>query len=354
MNSPIKQPHQAGLIFTANTDKDWWDSEKVSSPEVIRCEDGSWKMWYYGRDENFDSLVKLPSGRCGLATSQDGISWERVKGPLTMGSVFEPHSNPDRFDSSHVGVTSVEFRDGLYWMWYFGGDRTIQNFGFEVKGINMLPGCAISRDGINWIRLEGPYRGAFLERGKAEDFDALFCTMPNVLAEDDGTWKMYYHSLDPKTRQFFVGLAISDDGFQWTKIGKILSPGEEGSFDERGVATRHVIKRNGQYLMFYEGVNNTSYFSIGLAVSDDGINWTKQKGSEEDGSVFAHAPQGSGSWDAKAVGTPCVVAMPDRSLRMYYVGCNEGSKTEMETEFHIGLAVSDGTNYLKWTRWQKK
>lgn len=353
MNSEIKQLNQPGLIFAPNSDKDWWDSEKVSSPEVIRCEDGTWKMWYYGRDPKFDPLVKLPAGRCGLATSGDGINWERVKGPLTMGSVFEPHPDPDRFDSGYVGVTSVDFRDGLYWMWYFGGDRKVQNFGFEAKGVNMLPGCAISRDGINWVRLEGPYRGAFLNRGKPEDFDALFCTMPNVLREDDGTWKMFYHTLNIKTRQFSIGLAVSDDGFRWEKIGKILDPGEEGCFDERGVGTRHVLKQNGQYLMFYEGVNNSSYFSIGLAISDDGVKWTKQVGKEDNGSVFAHAPKESGRWDAKAVGTPCVVPMPDDSLRMYYVGCNEGSQTEMDSQFQIGLALSDGKNFLKWTRWEK-
>ncbi|MGF1487358.1 MAG: hypothetical protein ACFBSE_09635 [Prochloraceae cyanobacterium] len=346
----MKQP---GLIFSANKDKKWWDSEKISSPEVIRCENGTWKMWYYGRDANFDPLVKLPSGRCGLAISDNGINWEKIKGPLNMGAVFEPHPDPSRFDSSHVGVSSVDYRNNLYWMWYFGGDQKIQNFGFEAKGVNMLPGCAISRDGINWIRLEGPYSGAFLNKGNPEDFDSLFCTMPNVLKENDGTWKMYYHTLNPKTRQFFVGLAVSDDGFRWTKIGKILSPGSEGSFDERGVGTRHVIKQNSQYLMFYEGVNNTSYFSIGLATSDDGVNWTKQVGSEKDGSIFAHAPKGSGRWDAQAVGTPCVVSMPDESLRMYYVGCNEGGQSEMESQFQIGLALTQGSDLLKWKRYQE-
>lgn len=342
---------QTGLIFDNNPQKNSWDSERVSSPEVLLCPDGIWRMWYYGRDLEFDPLVKLPSGRCGLAISNDGINWERVQGPLTMGAVFEPHADPNRFDSSHVGVTSVEFRDGLYWMWYFGGDQKIQNFGFEAKGVNMLPGCAISRDGINWIRLEGPYRGAFLDLGKPEAFDSLFCTMPNILKENDNTWKMYYHTLDIKRRQFFVGLAISNNGFNWKKIGKILGPGDIGDFDEKGVSTRHVIKQNGQYLMFYEGLNNSSYYSIGLATSDDGVIWKKQVGLEENGSVFAHSPKGSGCWDAKAVGTPCIVPMSDGSLRMYYVGCNEGGKTELETNHKIGLALSEGNNYLKWKRW---
>ena len=343
---------QPGLILSTNNSENWWDSDHISSPEVIHCADGTWRMWYYGRDRKFDPLVKLPSGRCGLAVSSDGVNWERIKGPLTMGAVFEPHPDPNRFDSCHVGVTSVYFQDNLYWMLYFGGNQIIENFGFDVKGIHMLPGCAISRDGINWVRLEGPFQGAFLDRGKAGEFDALFCTMPNVIRDDDNTWKMYYHTLNWEKRQFFIGLAVSTDGFRWEKIGQILAPGVPGSFDENGLGTRHILKINSQYVMFYEGVNKDSYFSIGVAISDDGIKWKKQLGSQENGSVFTHAPKGSGRWDARAVGTPCVVPMSDGSFRMYYVGCEEGGNTELDSKHQIGLAISDGTNFLKWNRWE--
>ncbi|WP_205127328.1 MULTISPECIES: hypothetical protein [Okeania] len=54
------------------------------------------------------------------------------------------------------------------------------------------------------------------------------------------------------------------------------------------------MKIDGQYLMFYEGVNQSGYHSIGLAISSDGIDWEKQPGSETGGSIFSHAPKGSG------------------------------------------------------------
>jgi hypothetical protein len=76
---------------------------------------------------------------------------------------------------------------------------------------------------------------------------------------------MYYHTLNPE-RLFLVGLAVSQDGFQWEKVGQILGPGELGSFDERGIGTRHVLKIDNQYVMFYEGVNQSGYHSIGLAI----------------------------------------------------------------------------------------
>ncbi|MBU7586245.1 MAG: glycosyl hydrolase [Nostoc sp. TH1S01] len=344
---PLNQP---GLVLTPGPEG-WWDSERISSPQVLRCLDGTWKMWYYGRDAEFDRQINLPTGRCGLAISADGIHWQRVPGSLTQGAVFEPHPAPQRFDSAHVGVSNVYFRDNLYWMWYFGGNHTIVEMGkFSAKGLNMRPGCAISRDGINWVRLESTYQGAVLDLGKPGEFDALFCGWPQVLPDDDGTWKMYYHTLNPD-KGFLVGLALSTDGLHWEKLGQILAAGELGSFDEKGIGTRHVIKIKRQYIIFYEGVNRSGYHSIGLAISADGIHWQKETGDQPGGSVFSHAPKGSGRWDAQAVGTPCIVPMDDGSLRMYYIGANEGGYDELSSQHQIGLAVSTGSNFSQWSRW---
>ncbi|MBW4594408.1 MAG: glycosyl hydrolase [Brasilonema angustatum HA4187-MV1] len=350
MSNQITTVNQPGLILTPGPEG-WWDSERVSSPHVMRCLDGSWKMWYYGRDASFDREINLPTGRCGLAISANGVDWQRLKGPLTMGAVFEPSPDPSRFDSAHVGVSNVTYFDNLYWMWYFGGDHKVLDLGkSKPKGIQMRPGCALSRDGIHWVRLEGPYQGAFLDVGKAGEFDELFCSWPQVLRDDDGSWKMYYHTLN-RQREFLVGLAVSTDGLRWEKVGQILAPGEPGSFDERGIGTRQVLKINRQYVMFYEGVNSSGYHSIGIAISDDGIDWKKDQGEQSGGSVFCHAQKGSGYWDARAIGTPCVVPMDDGSFRMYYIGANEGGYDELSSQHQIGLAVSDGSNFRKWYRW---
>ncbi len=139
----------AGLLFGPGP-AGAWDDERVSGPRVLRAADGTWRMWYYGRDTRFDREINLASGRCGLAQSADGLTWQRVPGPLTGGSVFEAHSDPARFDSAHVGGSDVHEHDGLYWMWYLGGDHSRQQFGqFAVKGMNLRPGCAISRDGLH-------------------------------------------------------------------------------------------------------------------------------------------------------------------------------------------------------------
>lgn len=341
---------QPGLVLGPGPDG-WWDSERVSSPQVMRAPDGTWRIYYYGRDATFDRQVNLPTGRVGLAESPDGAQWTRVKGPLTMGAVLEPvPATQDRFDNAHVGISDIHYWDGLYWMFYFGGDQTIieRKFGdrvFQAKGVIMRPGIAISRDGLNFVRLEGPHRGAMLEPGGPDDWDSLFCAWPRVLREPDGSFKIYYHTLNPAKGGFLVGMATSPDGLRWEKVGQVLGPGGPDDFDAGGLSCRDVKKIGDQYVMFYEGTNSQGYYCIGVATSPDGFTWTKE------GSVFCHAPKGSGRWDARAVGTPNVVPMEDGSFRMYYIGANEGGHDELSTQHQIGLAVSDGTNFRRWRRW---
>jgi hypothetical protein len=349
-NPPV--PAEAGLLLGPGP-AGAWDSERVSGPRVLLGPDGLWRMWYYGRDPGFDRAINLPTGRVGLATSRDGLQWQRVTGPLTLGAVFEAPADPSRFDAGHVGVSDVHWRDGLYWMWYFGGSQAIQQIGpYSVKGIDLRPGLAISRDGLRWQRVEGPHRGALLELGAPGAFDMVFCGWPQVVADARG-WKLYYHTIDTH-RLFRIGVAVSDDGLHWRKHGEVLGPGAAGAFDEQGVATRTVIHHGGRYQMFYEGVGAGGYRSIGLAVSDDGLTWQRQPGPEPDGSVFAHAPRGSGRWDAYAIGAPSVVALPDGRLRMYYIGSNEAGEGEAVDELRlrhqIGLAVCDGHDLTRWRR----
>jgi len=344
---------QPGLVLGPGPEG-WWDSERVSCPTVLLEPDGSWKMWYYGRDPTFDRMINMPTGRSGLAISQDGITWERARGPLTMGAVLEPSpATVDRFDNSNVGISCAYYENGLYWIWYMGGDQTVVNEAglhkTSVKGYNYRPGCAISRDGLNWTRLEGPYRGAFLEQ---DEEDPMILGWPRVLREEDGSYKMYYSSLNP-VKGGGVCLAVSEDGLRWEKRGRVFAgKGEPGSFDEMGGGIGSIIKVNGQYLMFYEAMNNDFYFSIGLAVSDDGINWRRDEAGEQPGGpVFNHSPKGSGRWDTRAAGTPWVVPMPDGSYRLYYVGCPEMGHDELSGMQLIGMAVSDGPNFRKWRRW---
>jgi hypothetical protein len=349
-------PSGPGLIFGPGPAGSW-DSERVSCPRVLRAADGSWLMWYYGRDPGFDRRITLPTGRVGLARSADGIRWERVPGPLTMGAVFEPHPDPARFDSGHVGISDLQYADGLYWMWYFGGDGTTRKlFGMDITGVPMRPGCAISRDGLHWSRIEGPHGGALLDVGRPGETDALIVGWPQVIRWDDGKFRMYYHTLDPQQR-YVVCWAESADGLRFGKRGVIMEPGPAGRFDDQGVATRHIVRHDGRWVMFYEGCGRTGRpmevnRQLGVAVSDDGLRWERVDGPHADGCILSQSPEGAGLWDNR-LGCPWAVPLPDGTLRLYYVGSNERSgagANELESVHQIGLAVSRG-DITQWERW---
>ena len=344
-------PGGPGHIFGPGPDG-WWDSERVSCPRVLRNPAGGWLMWYYGRDPQFDREVTLPTGKTGLARSDDGIHWERVRGPLAGGAVMAPDEDEERFDSAHVGVSDIHFKDGLYWMWYLGGDGKGRRRGFPLR-----PGCAVSRDGLHWYRIPGPHRGALLDAGASGEFDEFMVGWPQVIQWDDGSWRMYYHTVQ-LGKGYYLAWAESPDGFSWTKRGVVMEPGPKGRFDDYGVATRHIVKLNGMWTLFYEGCHYIGDpiqvdRQIGVAISKDGLDWERVDGPHPNGSIVPQAPQGSGRWDYR-LGCPWIVTADDGSLRMYYIGSNErpgGGGSELDTVHQIGLAVSDG-DITQWQRFE--
>jgi hypothetical protein len=333
-----------------------WDSERTSCPRVLREADGVWRMWYYGRDPSFDDAFTLPTGRVGTATSKDGIKWDRVKGPLTMGAVLEPTTDPARFDSGHVGVGSVMRDKDQYVMWYFGGDQSVTTTPRGTsKGFPLRPGRAVSKDGLNWTRTDGPVRGAYLDNGKPGEFDAAMVGWPQVFKDDDGSYRMYYHTLS-FTEGFMACGATSPDGLTWTKIGPVLKKGPAGNFDSAGVASRQVFKLNGRYIMFYEGNNGERFAGLGMAESTDGVNFTRVKGPEKGNCMLALAPIDSGRFDTHGIGTPWVV-QNGKGFHMYYVGAEipgyDGTQHGEQQHIHrIGLAINESGDLTTWKRWQ--
>jgi predicted GH43/DUF377 family glycosyl hydrolase len=244
-------------------------------------------------------------------------------------------------------------------MWYFGGDRTVRDvLGFPVKGFPLRPGLAISRDGLNWTRMDGPVSGALLDVGGPDEFDSIMVGWPQVIAWPDGSWRMYYHGMNT-SQQYTLGWAESKDGLTWSKRGPLLGPGKKGDFDDLGVATRHMLQIDDQWVMFYEGCGDIGSRmqtdrQIGIAVSDDGLAWQRVRGPNDNGSILAAATVGTGptgeAWDTR-LGCPCVVPMAGGGLRLYYIGSNERrGDTELDTVNQIGLAVSEG-DLLNWQRW---
>lgn len=155
---------------------------------------------------------------------------------------------------------------------------------------------------------------------------------PNVL-KIENSYKMWYTGLGGNSQ---IGHATSADGIHWTKsaTNPILSIGLPSDFDSQQISYCTVLFHNNQFWMWYSGNNGTNW-QIGLATSQDGINWTKNSNNP----VLRIGS--SGQWDLTNVYAPIVI-FDGRLFRMWYNGSGPGF------QLAIGYAVSaDGIHWEK-------
>ncbi|KAL6190088.1 hypothetical protein ACLB2K_036488 [Fragaria x ananassa] len=356
-NQTLTSTWSTGLVFDLGN-KPSWDSFEIGSPVVKRFigdNEERWYMWYHGRssDPNNSSI--------GLAVSSNGIHWARGAEHVMScgedeGLVMNCSNNWWAFDTksikpSEMVIMSSPMYSAVYWLYYTGYSSEkvdCTNFPvgqYPVDALKSLPGLACSQDGRNWARIEGDYHsGALLDVGSKNEWDSLFIAKPQVVVHGSDDMRMYYHSFDAEKGHFAIGMARSRDGIRWVKLGKIMGGGTKGSFDELGVKNACVVRnrKEGNYLMAYEGVRADGKISIGLAVSPDGLNeWTRV----QDGAVLS--PLGDDAWDNKGVGSPSLVQMEGNAdlWRLYYVGVGEDGRTG------IGMAISEGSDVRTFRRW---
>ena len=354
------ETRNAGLVLPLSTDEPAWDNLTVSCPRVLRVGPRDFRMWHYGRDKGFDRDIRLPTGRIGLARSRDGIHWQRVHGPASRGAVMDPSADPARFDSGHVGVGDVQ-RDGDgYEMWYFGGDQQFTMLGeMRTRGFPLRIGRAQSADGLHWRRFDGPIRGAVLDVGAPGSADAASVGWPQVLKLQHNRWRMYYHTVNRELGFVICAAESTDQGQSWNKLGVLLGRGTAGRFDVGGASTRHVFRHrhlgHDRFVMLYERWGADGRPSLGIAESQDGLDWKRLDGPLPDGAILSPTPRDSGHWDCGAIGTPWCVDMGRGRFHMYYVGREVAAagQSENDARYQIGLAVSDDPALLRWRRWTR-
>jgi hypothetical protein len=252
---------------------------------------------------------------------------------------------------------------GVYWCFYSGGNFEEGNVppsmlgsnnsvdvdsslstSLKREGVTLRPGLAMSQDGRNFARIEADHHtGALFDVGASGEWDALFIGAPQVVNSGTKDMRMYYHSYDEMKKKYVVGLATSPDGFKWNKRGPIFFGGSPGSndFDAKGAATRCVVRDidTKKYFMFYEGIAEDGRRSIGVAISDDGLqNWKRQPEPVLTSRNDDQEENGESRWDSGSVGTPCAVSMAKGKWRLYYSGRRTATSGPWEG---IGLALSE-------------
>lgn len=133
-----------------------------------------------------------------------------------------------------------------------------------------------------------------------------------------------------------TGLAVSPDGIRFTKEpGPVFEPGPAGAWDANGICASRVYPWNDGFVMTYAG-SDSRLARTGLAFSKDLRHWQRY----ERNPIMDVGT--TGAWDSHSVLFGSVVALEDG-----YLGAYEGEDGE---RMQIGVAYS--TDRIRWTRYE--
>jgi predicted GH43/DUF377 family glycosyl hydrolase len=240
-----------------------FDSHDALNPSVVR-RDGVLYNFYSGWDG--------ATWRTGLATSRDGIDWQK------HGVVLAPDAATWEGNYS-AGNGSALLVDGQFWYWYVGGPKD-------------LPRLGLARwpDGRRFTKERDPV----LEPGPTGSWDERGVADPYVIRS--GAYFYLFYLGQNRARRQRLGVARSTDGIRFEKLrtNPILEIGDDGSFDEQGLGEPAVWQSMGWYWMLYTGRDREERRRMGLAQSRDGVQWRK----------MPHVFAGHEAWNAEVVCDP--------------------------------------------------
>jgi len=227
-----------------------WDDEDVETPTVVKY-NGMYHMWYCARGEPEGSPWSPEATyRIGHATSPDGINWN--KDPYNP-VILLGDQNINEWDWAVTAEPAVIVEDGIFKMWYVGGNIINNKFYLHI-------GYAISSDGSQWSKYsENPVLSSMKYNG---------ITTPSILHTGNG-YELWY-SIFNERKGIPAGpfrYAFSSDGINWTMYpGNVLKKGPLGAWDSTGVFGPTVLLENNEYNMWYSGFRINLDFSVNFGI----------------------------------------------------------------------------------------
>jgi hypothetical protein len=286
-----------------------FDADWVACPSVV-FDGTTYRMWY---SSLYDS--RAGHGGIGLATSPDGLHWQRandgrpVLSPGPIGAL----------DDGQVMGPEVNFDGEVYRMWYTGMSNRRHESGIGYYRIFL----ATSDDGIRWNRENGG--DPVLNVGSPGTWDAVQAATPSVL-RDQGGFRMWYAAWSPE-HNHTICCAESDDGIRWTRANE----GRPVRGLEPSIAYGPAVCRlDGRYLLLYMALQAET--GLYAAASENGTDWKMLN----DGQPVLLRSQ-AGSFDDALVGHPFLLAERDR-LRMWYTGYSRHGGAPLGLRLQIGTA----------------
>ena len=224
-SKPISNP----ILYPGNYGT--WDSWAVHPGAVFRDDDGIYKMYYCGYSDQYLQW------HIGLATSFDGINWEKYPQPILYGTSGWEYQ---------IGASSIIKKDGIYYLYYYG--RTLPTYAIAV---------ATSIDGINFTKYSG---NPILTTQEPWELNGVL--YPSVISQTD-----YFNMIYMNSDGTGFGLATSTDGLSWTKANTnpfFTNQNTSNNWAAGKIAYPYWLKLSNETRIYYSGLMSGIDFKIGM------------------------------------------------------------------------------------------
>ena len=210
-----------------------FDDNGVFLGDVVLAPDGNYRMYYVGfqivKNAKFLAFT-------GLAISKDGEKFTRISEAPIL----------DRTNGAATirAIHSIRFDGEIWHAWYAVGDDWETINGVDFPRYNIWH--TSSEDGVNFssnatlcVDLEG---------------DEYRIGRPSVFRRND-TYAMFYTKGGLSGKDYFPGIAYSEDGLVWNRrdedLGLVL--GMENEFDSQHLCYPRLFVANGKSWVVYNG-----------------------------------------------------------------------------------------------------
>jgi predicted GH43/DUF377 family glycosyl hydrolase len=260
-----------------------FDDTHIFAPCVAK-ENGGYRLWYCGSRGSVAERVF----RLGLATSDDGVRFEKFGGSPVFGFGDGQHSvlTPTLLRAADGGVLR---ENGKLRMWFsathFSGG----------SGLHTLHET-ISADGVRWAK------------PSAAQLEHVYA--PTILKEGP-VYHLWYTDVSEEPWRFRYGR--SSDGRKWAVRDEAVMLVDQG-WEKGRLFYPTVLKADGVYLMWYGSYwsAESNKTAIGFAVSGDGVHWRKHPGNP----VFR--PDAKRAWESHYTTSQSVIREADGRFRIWY------------------------------------
>ena len=213
-------------------------------------------------------------------------------------------------------------------------------FRFNISFVFLLLLChnyipANAQD--QWHKYPGNPIFSYGEKGS---WDQSYVYHPQVHYDGEKYYMWYIGGKHREGRDGKIGLAVSENGIDWVRYEKnpVFNSDDPDAW-EASVLDIWLLKQDSMFFMYYAGMRKDlpNAYRIGLATSSDGINWERHAKP-----ILTEGD--SGAWEDWLVAELCVQKIGDK-YHMWYTG---GS---YETPSPLGIGYASSIDAIKWNKY---